>query len=166
MKQILATLVYLKKENQTLMLLRNKKEKDIHKNKWNGLGGKLEFGESPLECAIREVKEESGLEITSAEFLGFISFPSFDGENDWQVFIYRAFQFKGEIQECPEGELHWIDDEKLLDLNLWEGDRLFLPKVLKGENFQGKFTYLEGKLKEYCFYKQPKPLLKSEFVKP
>ena len=118
----LATLCYIRKDNQTLMLHRVKKENDIHEGKWNGLGGKFEAGETPEECIIREVKEESGLNIINPKLHGFISFPLFDEIQDWFVFIFSAHEFTGHIIESDEGILKWIDDEKLSFLNLWEGD--------------------------------------------
>ena len=147
MKIIEATLVYLFKDEQCLMLYRNKKENDLHQSKWNGIGGKIEAGESPSECAIREVREESGLEVNSLNFAGHITFPAFDKEeNDWSVFIFSSDDFSGKLTDTPdEGELHWINKEDILQLTLWEGDRYFLPLLLSKKLFLGKFVY-EGKL--------------------
>ena len=98
----LATLCYVinKTDNSTLMIHRVKKENDYHEGKWNGLGGKFENGESPEECAIREVKEESGLDIKNPKLHGFISFPMFDGVEDWYVFVFTATEFDGEMIIC------------------------------------------------------------------
>lgn len=145
----LFTLCYVEKNEKVLMLHRVKKQKDIHEGKWNGLGGKLEAEESPKECAIREVKEESGLSATKLNFSGHIVFTKFDGENDWHVFVYHITDFEGELIECNEGNLKWIDKDKVLDLNLWEGDKLFIPLVLKDEKFMGKFCYENNKLVNY-----------------
>ena len=89
---ILATLCYVidKKNEQILMLHRVKKKNDFHEGKWNGLGGKFDEGESPEDCVIREIREESGLKIKKPRLHGFITFPNFDGKNDWHVFIYTA----------------------------------------------------------------------------
>ncbi|MDZ7764918.1 MAG: NUDIX domain-containing protein [Melioribacteraceae bacterium] len=84
----LATLCYIQKENKTLMLYRNKKENDYHEGKWNGLGGKFEPGETPEDCAIREIKEEAGLTVKKLVMKGFITFPLFDGKDDWHVFLF------------------------------------------------------------------------------
>lgn len=133
------------------MLHRIKKVGDIHKGKWNGLGGKMEAGESPEECAKREVFEESGLRLTSTKFAGHLFFPQFDKQqNDWSVFIFTAEEFTGQlIEDCPEGELHWIPKKDILSLNLWEGDKKFLPLVLSGETFLGKFNYADGRLIDF-----------------
>lgn len=138
---IMATLCYLIKDNKILMLLRNKKEKDYHKGKWNGLGGKFLDGESPEECAIREIKEESGLVTTKMKMQGFITFPKFDTENDWNVFLYKVTDFNGELIDSPEGHLEWIYLDKLFELNLWEGDKLFLKWLLDDKFFSAKFIY-------------------------
>src|SRR5262245_10275629 len=101
---ILATLCYVKRDGYILMVYRNKKATDIHEGKWNGLGGKFEAGETPEECVIREVYEESGLSIQSPKLCGLIMFPNFMG-NDW------------------------IENDKLTDLNLWESDHIFFPWI-------------------------------------
>ena len=97
----ISTLCYIKKNNQTLMLHRIKKKNDIHKNKWNGLGGKLIEGESPEECVKREVLEESGLIIESPNLHGIITFPKFDEIDDWIVFVYTAKNFEGNCKHGP-----------------------------------------------------------------
>jgi 8-oxo-dGTP diphosphatase len=143
---VLSTLCYVQKEDKTLMLHRIKKDKDIHQGKWNGLGGKLEAGESPEDCVIREVREESGLLIEKPKFRGVMTFPAFKGSEDWTVFLFTADQFKGELQECAEGHLEWIANEKIADLNLWEGDKYFLKWLEKDLFFSAKFIYKEKKL--------------------
>jgi 8-oxo-dGTP diphosphatase len=148
----LATLCYIidKKNNSTLMIHRIKKKNDVHQGKWNGLGGKFHVSESPEECVIREVEEESGLKISNPRMHGFITFPLFDGADDWYVFIFSASEFTGTLTVSSEGELKWIDNEKLLDLNLWEGDQIFLQWMLKEKRFfSGKFYYENGKLKDH-----------------
>jgi 8-oxo-dGTP diphosphatase len=107
---------------------RNKNANDIHAGKWNGLGGKLEGGETPEECVIREVLEESGLSIQNPKYGGLLIFPNFKG-NDWYVFVFTAYEFTGELIDSPEGRLEWIPDEKLLELNLWESDYVFFPWI-------------------------------------
>lgn len=131
------------------MLYRNKKENDIHQGKYNGLGGKLEEGETPYECVIREVKEESGLVIKNPILKGFLRFPKFDGVNCWNVFVYLAKDFKGKIKRSNEGELVWVDIKMLSNLNLWEGDRYFLKYVFRNGFFYGVFYYRDKKLLKY-----------------
>ena len=142
----LATLCYVidKSRNSTLMIHRTKKENDYHKGKWNGLGGKFEPGESPEECAIRELEEESGLIIKSIKMKGFISFPMFDGKEDWYVFLFTADEYEGELIDSNEGNLQWIPNKKLTDINLWEGDKYFIPWLFEEKFFSAKFIYLNG----------------------
>ncbi len=152
----LATLCYVMNKNDrtTLMMHRTKKENDYHEGKWNGLGGKFEQGESPEECAIREIKEESGLTVKSPRMHGFITFPNFDGVDDWYVFIFTADEYEGEMIESPEGILEWIPNEKVTMLNLWEGDKIFLEWLYRDKFFSAKFNYEDGVYKDYsvCFY--------------
>jgi len=147
----LATLCYLidRKKNSTLMIYRNKKENDYHKGKWNGLGGKFNPGESPEECAIREIQEESGLKVKSVTLKGFIAFPMFDGVDDWYVFLFTAEDFTGELIDSPEGKLEWIPNDKLTDINLWDGDKIFLPWLFEDKFFSAKFVYDKGKFIKY-----------------
>ena len=142
----LATLCYIRKEHQTLMVHRVKKKNDVHEGKWNGLGGKFEPGETPEECAIREIFEESGLKVKKAQLKGFLSFPRFANGEDWYAFVFVVPEFEGELIDSPEGNLCWIDNDQLLKLNLWEGDRIFLPWLDQPGFFSGKFTYQDGKL--------------------
>ncbi len=122
------------------MVHRNKKANDIHEGKWNGLGGKFEAGETPEECVIREVLEESGLSIQSPKYCGLLLFTNFKG-NDWYVFVFTATQFTGELIDSPEGKLEWIRDTELLDLNLWESDQIFFPWIEDKKLFSAKFDY-------------------------
>jgi 8-oxo-dGTP diphosphatase len=137
---ILATLCYVHQEGSTLMIHRIKRSDDIHAGKWNGLGGKFEPGESPEECVIREVREESGLEINNPRLHGLVMFPGFKG-NDWYVFVYTAETFSGDLQENEEGFLQWIPDAELEDLELWPSDHIFLPWLQGGKFFSAKFIY-------------------------
>jgi len=137
---ILATLCYLKHAGSTLMIHRNKRKDDIHAGKWNGLGGKFEPGESPEECVIREVWEESGLTIVGPKWCGLLTFAGFKGQ-DWYVFVFTANAFSGELHENEEGHLDWIPDEKLEELALWPSDHLFLPWIREGKFFSAKFAY-------------------------
>ncbi len=145
----LATLCYVKHRGKTLMLHRNKKERDIHIGKWNGLGGKIHLGETPEECVIREVREESGLTITKPSLRGILTFPAFKEEEDWYVYVFVADQFSGSLVESDEGELKWIADGEVAKLPLWEGDPIFLKWIEEDRFFSGKFTYQNGKLKKH-----------------
>ncbi|HXT01351.1 MAG TPA: 8-oxo-dGTP diphosphatase [Elusimicrobiota bacterium] len=145
-KTIAATLCYVRSGGRTLMLHRNKKKGDVHLGKWNGLGGKLDAGESPDDCVVREVREESGLTILDPRLRGVLTFPSFQNGDDWLVFVYTATRFTGQLGECAEGALSWVDDAKILDLPLWEGDRRFLPWLDEDKFFSAKFAYRDGRL--------------------
>jgi 8-oxo-dGTP diphosphatase len=145
---LLATLCYLKRDGQTLMVHRNKKPGDIHAGKWNGLGGKFEEGETPEECAIREVREESGLEITNPHLCGLVMFPGFKG-NDWYVFVFTAAEFTGGLIDSPEGDLRWVPDEELESLPLWPSDKIFFGWMREGKFFSAKFVYKGEEMKGY-----------------
>lgn len=152
----LATLCYVtdKKTDSTLMIHRVKKENDYHEGKWNGLGGKFEQGESPEECAIREIEEECGLKVKSIKMKGFITFPMFDGKDDWYVFLFTADEFTGELIDSNEGNLAWIKNNALIDLNLWDGDKIFIPWLFEDKFFSARFNYENGKYvsHEVSFY--------------
>lgn len=145
----LATLCYVRANHQTLMLHRVKKRDDMHAGKWNGLGGKLEPGETPEECVIREVFEESGLTITQPVLRGVLTFPAFAKEEDWYAFVFVAKTFSGSLIDSSEGVLAWIDDDRLAELNLWEGDHLFLPWLDQEIFFSGRFAYVNGVLVDH-----------------
>ena len=145
----LATLCYVIHDNKTLMLYRNKKENDYHEGKWNGLGGKFEQGETPEECAIREVYEESGLVVKDPVMKGLITFPLFDGIDDWYVFVFVFNGFEGKLIDSPEGELKWIPNKELTELNLWDGDKIFIPWLFEDRCFSAKFIYQDGKYKSH-----------------
>jgi len=143
----IATLCYIRNDkNQTLMMHRVKKLHDMHEGKWNGLGGKFEIDETPEECVIREIYEESGLTLITPTLKGIITFPAFDGIETWMVFVFTANKFEGELIESNEGNLKWIDNDKLFDLNLWDGDKIFMTWLDKKEFFSAKFIYNKGKL--------------------
>lgn len=148
LKVILSTLAYIQRDGKTLMLHRNKRDKDFHKGKYNGVGGKFEAGETPEECLIREIFEETGLKVICFNYEGLISFPDFDGENDWYTFVYTITEFSGEVVDSDEGTLHWILDDEITNLNLWDGDKYFLKWIYAPEGdkgpFSAKFFYEEG----------------------
>ena len=116
------------------MLYRNKKENDPNRGKWIGVGGKFLEDESPEECVCREVLEETGLTLTSYNYRGIITFISDLWESE-QMHLFTADDFTGEIVPCDEGELVWVKKEEVMELNLWEGDRIFLKRLLKDEGF-------------------------------
>lgn len=145
-KTVAATLCYVRSGGRTLMLHRNKRKGDAHLGKWNGLGGKLDAGESPDDCVVREVREESGLTVSDPRLRGVLTFPAFIDDEDWLVFVYVATRFSGELVECAEGTLSWVDDAKIVDLPLWEGDHIFLPWLKEDRFFSAKFTYCDGRL--------------------
>src|SRR5262245_39606752 len=140
MRPITSTLCYVQKNGKTLMLHRHKKVGKIYDDKWNGLGGKMEPGETPEECVIREVREESGLRIRDPKLKGILTFPAFDGVDDWLVFVYTADKFSGKpFKISREGELCWIPTKGVPKLNVWEGDRYFLKLLNSKKIFSGKF---------------------------
>lgn len=145
----LATLCYVQDGDRTLMLHRVKKKDDVHAGKWNGLGGKVQDGETPEECAIREIFEESGLRARNPKLQGFLTFPLFRKGEDWYAFVYCVTEFEGDLIESPEGDLSWIPNDQILSLNLWEGDRIFLPWLNSGRYFSGKFEYVDGQLQDH-----------------
>ena len=145
----IGTLCYITKKNKTLMMHRVKKKNDMHKNKWNGLGGKVIPGETPEECIIREVKEESGLELIEPIFKGIITFPKFDGLEDWIVFVFVAGKFTGNLMQSSEGILKWIPNENLMELELWEGDKIFMNWLNNKKIFSAKFIYNKKSLENY-----------------
>ena len=130
-KSQLTTLCYIEKDGKYLMLHRVKKEKDVNKDKWIGVGGHAELGESPEECLLREVKEETGYTLTSWRFRGLVTFVT-EAENSKTVeymeymCLYTADGFTGEPIACDEGELEWVDIDKIESLHIWEGDKIFL----------------------------------------
>lgn len=130
----LTTLCYLIKDGKYLMLYRNKKENDINAGKYIGVGGHVEEGESPVDCIIREVVEETGLTVNSLRTRGFITFVM--GKETEHAFLYTSEDFAGELKaSCNEGELSWVDKDKVLDLQLWEGDRVFLKLLNETDKF-------------------------------
>ena len=129
-----ATLCYLTRGNDVLMLHRVKKQNDINKDKWIGIGGKFEEGESPDECLLREAKEETGLTLTSWRCRAIVTFLC-DGVEGEYMYLFTADGFEGQLKECDEGNLEWISREKLDSLPKWEGDKLFLDLLWQDAPF-------------------------------
>lgn len=144
----LTTLCYIEKDDSYLMLHRIKKEQDINKDKWIGVGGHFEEGESPEECLLREVKEETGLTLHSFRFHGIVTFISDqDGGVVEYMCLYSSDDFSGELTECKEGTLEWVKKEDLSKLNLWEGDYIFLKYMQENRPFFSlKLEYQNMKL--------------------
>ena len=123
-KSELTTLCYIEKDGSYLMLHRVKKDKDVNKDKWIGVGGHFEKNESPEECLLREVKEETGLTLTSWKFRGILTFIA-EGWPMEYICLFTADGFTGELKACDEGTLEWVKKEDVFKLNLWEGDKIF-----------------------------------------
>ena len=135
------TLCYVEKDGKYLMLHRVKKENDLNEGKWIGVGGKFEEGESPEECLLREVREETGLTLTDYRLRGIVTFLSQRWETEY-MFLYTATSFTGELTDCDEGVLAWVKKEEVLSLSLWEGDRIFLDLLRQdGPFFSLKLAY-------------------------
>ena len=142
-----STLCYIEKDGKYLMLHRIKKENDVNRDKWIGIGGKFEDGESPEECMLREAKEETGLDIDRYSFRAIVTFVSDIYETEY-MHLFTADGFTGNISDCDEGCLEWIEKEKLYDLTLWEGDRIFLKLIEKPDIpfFSLRLQYDDNKL--------------------
>lgn len=135
------TLCYMEKENCYLMMHRVKKSHDVNKDKWVGVGGHFEKGESPEECLLREVKEETGLTLTSYRLRGVVTFDSDRWPTEY-MFLYTADGFSGTMTECSEGTLEWVPKEEVYNLPIWEGDKIFFRLLEERENFFSlKLTY-------------------------
>ena len=139
MKQ--TTLCYIEKDNKYLMLHRIKKENDMNKDKWIGVGGKFLEDETPEQCLLREVEEETGLILNNFNYRGVVIFESDIYETE-AMHLYTSDDFSGNIKECDEGKLEWIDKKELYSLTLWEGDKLFLKMIeTPSEFFNMTVTY-------------------------
>lgn len=146
---ILTTLCYIERDGKYLMLHRIKKHHDINHDKWIGVGGKFEQDESPEECLLREVKEETGYTLTSWKFRGLVTFVCEEAVTEYMC-LFTADGFEGEPVPCDEGTLEWVDKRKVPELNTWEGDRIFLKKIAEDcPWFSLKLRYrADGKLLE------------------
>ena len=151
----MTTLCYIENNDCYLMLHRTKKKKDVNKDKWIGVGGHAEGNETPQECLIREVKEETGLLLTSYKFRGLITFISDEYEAEMRC-LFTADGYTGELITCDEGELEWVKKSDVPQLPTWEGDAQFLKLLLEDEKrfFAMKLRYegerLVEKSVEFC----------------
>lgn len=137
------TLCHIEKDGKYLMLHRIKKENDLNHDKWVGIGGKFEDKESPEECNFRETLEETGLTLNSARYCGIVTFVSDKWETEY-MHIFHSADFCGEIKECDEGALEWVEIEKLYSLPIWEGDKIFLRLIEENAPFFSLKLEYEG----------------------
>ena len=138
-----STLIYLERDGAYLMLHRVKKAHDLNRDKWIGVGGKFEEGESPEECMLRETREETGLTLTRWRYRGIVTFVS----NEWgseYMHLFTADAWEGEVRACDEGNLEWVRKDAILSLNLWEGDKIFLRLLETDEPFFSLKLQYEG----------------------
>ena len=145
----ITTLCYIEQDGKYLMLHRTKKKHDINENKWIGVGGHAEGTEGPEECLLREVKEETGLTLTSYRFRALITFVS-DKQEPEMMCLFTADAFTGKLITCDEGELVWVDNREVPKLPTWEGDAIFLERLLADEErfFTLRLVYEGDKLVE------------------
>ena len=142
------TLCYIERDGQYLMMHRMKKEHDINKDKWVGIGGHFEQDESPEECLLRETREETGLTLTDYRLRGVITFISDKWQTEY-MFLYTATGYEGKIGDCNEGTLEWIDRTDVYDLPIWAGDRIFFRLLeWRQDFFSLKLRYVGEQLTE------------------
>lgn len=139
----LTTLCYIEKDDKYLMLHRVKKEHDLNHDKWVGVGGKFEPDETPEECMLREVREETGLTLTKYRFRAILTFLSDEWETEY-IHLYTASEFTGTLSECDEGNLEWIPKSEIYNLHLWEGDKIFFRLLRETEDFFSLKLRYEG----------------------
>ncbi|MBQ4284029.1 MAG: 8-oxo-dGTP diphosphatase [Lachnospira sp.] len=130
----LTTLCYIEKDDKYLMLHRVKKEVDVNKDKWIGVGGGFEKDETPEECLLREVKEETGLILTKYAYRGLVTFISNEWETEY-MHLFTATEYTGDIGSCDEGELVWVPKSEINKLNIWEGDKAFFQLLATTDRF-------------------------------
>lgn len=148
----LTTLCYIENDRgEYLMLHRTKKQNDLNAGKWIGVGGKFEANETPEECLLREVYEETGLTLTRYRFRGIVTFLSNKWEGEY-MHLFTADKYEGTLCDCNEGELAWVPKNDVLKLNLWEGDHIFLRELLENDRFFSlKLSYTGDMLTDSSF---------------
>ncbi len=129
-----STLCYIEKDGCYLMIHRVKKKNDANHDKWIGVGGKFEDKESPDDCLKREVSEETGLTLENYLFRGIVTFVSNEWDTEY-MYLFTADRFYGRLSECDEGTLEWVDKDRLSELNMWQGDRIFLRLIADNHPF-------------------------------
>ena len=142
-RAINSTLIYVERGDEYLMLHRTKKENDLNRDKWIGIGGKFEENESPEDCMLREAREETGLTLTSWRYRGIVTFLSDRWETAY-MHLFTADGYSGTLRQCDEGDLAWIKKSELLKLKLWEGDKIFLRLLDSDEPFFSLKLKYEG----------------------
>ena len=148
----LTSLAYIEKDDKYLMLHRTKKENDQSHDKWLGIGGKFEKDETPDECMIREVKEETGLDVLKYRFAGVVTFLSDIYETEY-MFLFAVTEYSGQLKECSEGDLAWVEKSEIPKLYIWEGDKLFLERMQQSDKFFSMMVRYEGDdLADWKFY--------------
>ena len=146
----LSTLCYIEQDGKYLMLHRTVKKNDVNKDKWIGVGGHFEHGESPEECLLHEVKEETGYTLTSWKYRGIVTFVYGEDTVEYMS-LYTADGFTGEPIECDEGELEWVDKKNIPALELWEGDKIFFRLLdMEREFFSLKLVYNRSDVLQYA----------------
>ena len=152
------SLVHLERDGKYLMLHRIKKERDENRDKWVGIGGKFEPGESPEDCALREVLEETGLTMHSWRYRGIVTFVSDEWGTEY-MHLFHSDDFSGSLKDCDEGDLEWVDKQRVLHLPIWEGDRIFLRLLDTDEPFFSlKLCYSGDRLTAAVLNGKPLPL--------
>lgn len=137
------TLCHIEKDSCYLMLHRVKKENDLNRDKWVGIGGKFEDRESPEECNSREVLEETGLTLNSARYCGIVTFVSDKWETEY-MHIFHSDDFSGTVRDCDEGVLEWVRKDNLYTMPIWEGDKIFLRLIEENSPFFSLKLVYEG----------------------
>ena len=139
----MTSLCYIENDGKYLMLHRVKKVNDENQDKWIGIGGKFEDGEMPEDCVVRDVKEETGLSLKSCKYRGIVTFVSNEFGTEY-MHLFTSDSYSGELTECDEGELVWIDKKDILGLNIWEGDKVFLELLDTCDDFFSLKLIYEG----------------------
>ena len=143
----MTTVCYIESEGKYLMLHRVKKKNDLNAGKWIGIGGHFLDGESPEECMLREVREETGLSVIEYAYRGLVTFCYDDGFFEY-MHLFTASAFTGSIIDCDEGELAWIPKDKLSEIPMWEGDKIFINLISRDSTpfFSLKLVYSADRL--------------------
>lgn len=141
--KIVSTICYVKNKGKVLMLYRNKLDSHFNKRSYRGLGGKVEYGENPLTGVKREVKEEAGIDINPI-WKGLVTFSTI-GKKDWEAHVFVAEGFEGELTNSNEGDLEWVDESEMINLDMPEGDKKLIPLLFKDGKFHAHLKYGDNK---------------------